>query len=80
MSDGLCSNGASLQQRLLAKVMTHHPSSIREVSMTLVIGSGGEFESVSPGVAASYRLRTRREHKAAAMQLEGVEKMPLSEI
>ena len=44
------------------------PSSMRVVRIPAVIGSGEESESVEPsGVATSYRLRTRREHKVDAM-------------
>jgi hypothetical protein len=38
------------------------------VSMTVVIGSSGEvLDSAWQGVAASYRLRTRREHNVTEM-------------
>ena len=40
------------------------------VSMAVVLGSEEEYEPVLSGVAASYRFRTRREHKADAMLVQ----------
>ena len=45
--------------------------SMGTVRITVVIGSREDLELVSSGVAASYRLRTRREHKVDAMLIKG---------
>lgn len=43
---------------------------MRVVRITVVIGSREGFEPVLSGVATSYRLRTRREHKDDAMLIQ----------
>lgn len=40
---------------------------MRVVRITVVISAVEDFEPVLSGAAASYRLRTRREHKDDAM-------------
>ena len=57
-------------QKSMRSSSTGMSSSTRVVRMAAVVGSGEEPEFTPSDVAASYRLRTSREHNDAEMLVE----------